>query len=200
MIRALSGTLSLLLLLTVAACGERQEAGSGGTGNQQDSESQSEGLDVGDPMRGFEAQNLDGTIFRFTEQFQGRPVLLNLWATWCGPCRAEIPELQRLHEEHSGSGFAVLGVSVDDPGARDEIRAFLEQRNVTYPNVHDPEGKVAEMFNAFAIPTSALVDRSGRIVWKKVGIIRFDDPELKNAMEQAVGREGAAADQERGAA
>lgn len=178
------------LLITLPGCGPREQsaapaAGTADPATATETTAGSGELSVGSPMRNFQLEDLEGRSFEFA-QMQGRPVLLNLWATWCGPCRAEIPELQRLHDEHEAEGFAVLGVSVDEAGSRDEIVSFLAERNVSYPNVHDPEGSVAEMFNAYALPTSVLIDRTGKIVWKKIGIIRFEDPELKKAMGVAL--------------
>lgn len=142
-------------------------------------------ITVGADMRDFTARRLDGTPFEWAEM-RGRPVLINLWATWCGPCRAEIPELQQLYEAHQAEGFAVLGVSVDDPSVVETIPGFLAEYGVTYPNVHDAEENVADMFDAYALPTSALIDRSGKVVWAKIGIIRFDDPDLKKALAAAL--------------
>lgn len=182
-LRKLTGCLFLAAAIgcTREAAVSPQESGSAAPARSAAAAEATGELQVGDPMRNFEVTNIDGTPFTFAEM-KGKPVLLNLWATWCGPCRAEIPELQRLHEEHEADGFAVLGVSVDEPGAKQEIESFLAERNVTYPNVHDPEAKVADMFNAFALPTSVLIDRNGTVVWKKIGIIRFEDPELRKAM------------------
>lgn len=173
------------------ACADREEATpppnvEGAQTATETTGEESAPLRVGSEMPAFNATRVGGGQFSWSEM-RGRPVLLNLWATWCGPCRAEIPELQRLHEEHEGEGFAVLGVSVDDPSAAAEIPKFLQEYGVTYPNVLDPEAKVAEMFNAYALPTSALIDRNGRIVWIKIGIIRFEDPELQRALATALG-------------
>lgn len=142
---------------------------------------------VGDQVGELEAQTLEGKPFRLS-QLRGKAVLVNVWATWCGPCRAEIPELQRLHDEYAARDLTVLGVSVDVAGARPDVIEFLRERDVSYPNVHDPDGVMADAFDAFALPTSILLDDSGKVVWKETGVISLDDPELLRALEVAAPR------------
>lgn len=179
---------SLLCLSFLVACAPGETAAPSGTATESATEtasSENPPISVGQQMPDFRGKQLDGTPFQFSEM-KGRPVLVNLWATWCGPCRAEIPELQELYEMHEAKGFAVLGVSVDDPSVLETIPSFLAEYNVTYPNIHDSEGQVADIFDAYAIPTSALVDRTGKVVWTKIGMIRFDDRDLRSALARAV--------------
>ena len=113
-------------------------------------------------------------------------VLLNIWATWCGPCRIEIPELEALHKKLAPEGFEVLGVSIDDPGADQIVRDFVGEQHMTYPVVLDPRGRIADMFQTTVIPTSALIDRNGKIVWMHRGLVRANDPALNAALEEAL--------------
>ena len=118
------------------------------------------------------------------EAEHGNVVFLNLWATWCGPCRFEIPELQKLQAQYASQGFKVVGVSLDESG-KEAVQQFVTEHVMTYPIALDPEGKLANVFQTTVIPTSVLIDRKGNIVWKKYGMISVDD-ELKHALEKAL--------------
>ncbi len=96
-------------------------------------------------------------------QFRGKVVLLNFWATWCPPCRKEIPDLIELHNQYGGQGFAVLGISLDEDGAR-AVRPFAAEHGINYPLLLGNEKVVADYGNFLGIPTSFLIDRGGRIV------------------------------------
>jgi cytochrome c biogenesis protein CcmG, thiol:disulfide interchange protein DsbE len=141
--------------------------------------------DVGAPMPAFEAVYLDDTKFDLAAK-RDKVVLLNVWATWCGPCRYEIPELQKLHDQYTPRGLEVIGVSVDESGA-ESVRSFVaDQKKMTYPIVLDAAGTIANLLETTVLPTSVLVDRNGKIVWKKYGAIMEGDAELKKAIEAAL--------------
>ena len=115
----------------------------------------------------FSLPNLQGDTVEFSD-FENKVVLVDFWATWCGPCRLEVPHLVDLYEEYRDRDFVVLGIALDRPGA-EVVEPFVRENNVTYPVViGNPE--VAIAFGGLtAIPTAFLVDRSGRIVKKYVG-------------------------------
>ena len=105
-----------------------------------------------------------GTVGR--EDYRGRPVLVNFWATWCGPCRKEQPALQRLAEEYEGR-VAFVGINhTDDLVA---AREYLRQYGVTYPSVFDPAGEVAFDFQIPYLPATVLVDADGELRFRLLG-------------------------------
>lgn len=138
---------------------------------------------VGSAMPAYKAELLDGQPFDVAAE-RGNVVFLNLWATWCFPCRDEIPELQKLHNEYAAQGFKVVGVSLDESG-KEAVQKFVTDNSMTYPIALDPEGKLANVFQTTVIPTSVLIDRNGKIVWKKYGRISVDE-ELMSALKSAV--------------
>ncbi|HEX3111142.1 MAG TPA: TlpA disulfide reductase family protein [Thermoanaerobaculia bacterium] len=140
--------------------------------------------DVGQAMPPYTTELLDGKKFDMAAE-RGNVVFLNLWATWCGPCRFEIPELQSLHQKYASRGFKVVGISLDDTGVGG-VKQFVSQHSMTYPVAYDPEGKIAAIFESSVLPTSVIVDRSGQIVWKKFGAVSMDDPTLKDALTKAL--------------
>lgn len=144
------------------------------------------GTDIGARMPEYSALTLDGGKWELATK-RDKVLLLNVWATWCGPCRFEIPELQAIHEKYAPQGFEVIGVSVDESGP-EAVKSFVaEQEKMTYPVVLDAEGKLANMLQTSVLPTSIIVDRDGKIVWKKYGAIMPNDQELTRAIEKAVG-------------
>ncbi|HEX6133428.1 MAG TPA: TlpA disulfide reductase family protein [Longimicrobiales bacterium] len=128
-------------------------------------------LAAGDPVPAFAAPTLAGDTLRLAA-LRGRPVLLNVWATWCPPCREEMPGLQQLHERYSGRGLNVIGVSVDSRGAEDAIDRFLQEGGYTFTILHDASDAVSREFRTIGVPETFLIDGGGRIVRRWIG--RFD--------------------------
>lgn len=142
------------------------------------------GVDVGAAMPAYQADLIDGKKFDIANE-RGNVVFLNVWATWCGPCRFEIPELQALHDKYSGQRFKVVGVSIDDTGA-DGVKKFAGEHKMTYPIAYDPQGKLADLFQTSVVPTSVVIDRNGKIVWKKFGAVSTTDQALTDALTKAL--------------
>jgi peroxiredoxin len=108
----------------------------------------------------FTLRTVDGQNLRLNEQ-RGRVVLVNFWATWCGPCRQEMPHLNRLYEKYRTSGFVALGVNVDE----DERQAagVAAKLGVKFPVLPDSDKKVSRLYDLRAMPSTVLIDRDGRV-------------------------------------
>lgn len=135
-------------------------------------------------MPAYTAKMLDGSTFDVAKE-KGNVVFLNLWATWCGPCRYEIPALQAMQDKYHGDGFKVVGVSLDESGA-DAVKSFVSEKKMTYPIALDPDGNLANLFRTTVIPTSVVIDRGGTIVWKKYGAIIGEEKSLDGAIRKAI--------------
>jgi cytochrome c biogenesis protein CcmG, thiol:disulfide interchange protein DsbE len=144
---------------------------------------------VGAPAPPYAARLLDGTPVSL-EEHRGEVVLLNIWATWCKPCREEIPALETLYQQHRGDGFLVAGVSIDQPGETERIESFAAALGATYPLWHDPDDKVSTMFLSIGVPASYLIDRQGILRWRHVGPVTADDTALGAALATALASEG----------
>jgi cytochrome c-type biogenesis protein len=142
-------------------------------------------VEVGQPAPAYSAVTATGSRTS-TASLAGRVVLLNVWATWCAPCRAEIPYLQRLHDRHQKEGLSIIGVSVDALGEDDKISAFAAEMSMTYPIWRDPDERILSDFMAIGVPASYLIDRTGVLRWKRVGIIRETDTTFTSALESAL--------------
>lgn len=130
-------------------------------------------------------KTVDGEPFDLAT-LRGQVALVNVWATWCAPCREELPELERLHQIHGGRGFSVIGVSIDRRNAIRAVRQMAADFALTYPIVFDPESEAIADWQVVGYPTSFLVDRRGTIVWRRDGLVRPDDRELSTHLEAAL--------------
>jgi thiol-disulfide isomerase/thioredoxin len=96
-------------------------------------------------------------------------VLLNIWATWCGPCRIEMPSMQRLHEQLGEKGLRIVAVSVDDPGFEAKIQAFAEEYKLTFEILHDAPARIKQQYQTTGVPETFIVGRDGRIRRRIIG-------------------------------
>jgi cytochrome c biogenesis protein CcmG, thiol:disulfide interchange protein DsbE len=117
---------------------------------------------------------------------EGEVILLNVWATWCIPCREEIPALQRLHERFGEQGLRIVGVSVDARGEEANVRDFASSFGVTYDVWLDPAEQVISTFRVIGVPNTFLIDREGIIRWKHIGPVLDDDPALLARLQEAL--------------
>lgn len=139
--------------------------------------------EVGDPMPPYTAKYLDGKPLDLASE-KGNIVLLNVWATWCGPCRFETPELQALQNQYGSKGLKVIGVSVDE-GETDAVKTFVTEEKINYAIAVDPDGRIANLVQTTVLPTSLLIDRDGKIIWRQIGAIMPNDAKLKMVLEKA---------------
>lgn len=116
-----------------------------------------------------------GDLHRLADH-RGEVVLVNFWATWCGPCREELPILEALHRELGGEGLAIVGVNVDRGGPL-RVQRFSEQQGLSFPILHDPEQRVASRYAVLGYPTTVVIDREGRIVLSLLGAWDWGHPD-----------------------
>ena len=140
---------------------------------------------VGEPARDYAATNLMGDEVALAD-LRGKVVLLNLWATWCAPCRMETPYLQAVYEEHVDQGFEIVGISMDTGDAADDVEMFVDEYAVTYTILHDPEMRGMELYRVLGLPATFLIDREGVLRWMRYGPIPEDDPDFVRALEDAL--------------
>jgi cytochrome c-type biogenesis protein len=117
---------------------------------------------------------------------RGKVVLLNVWATWCHPCRAEIPELRAIHATYKSRGLELIGVSVDHGGADEDVRQFLAEFQMAYPIWRDPDERVLSQFFVVGVPATFLIDRAGVLRWRHTGPIEPRDTSLTAAIDRAL--------------
>ncbi len=131
-------------------------------------------------------QMLDGRSVTL-DQLQGRVVLVNFWASWCPPCRAEMPGIESVYEAKRAAGFTVVGVSVDDK-APPQVAAFLHDHDLAYPVALGTRETVAAFGGVADLPTSYLIDRQGRVRYTVHGM--FAAPALRAAVDRLLAERG----------
>jgi cytochrome c biogenesis protein CcmG/thiol:disulfide interchange protein DsbE len=142
-------------------------------------------VDVGLPAPAYQTVSISGDTVSLAS-LRDKVVLLNVWATWCHPCRDEIPELREVHTRYAGQGLELVGVSVDAQGNEDAIREFMKEFRMNYPVWLDPDERVSNQFLVVGVPATFLIDRKGVLRWRKTGPIQPGDTSLVRAIESAL--------------
>lgn len=140
--------------------------------------------EMGKPLPEFALPDLKGQTIRLSD-FRGKVVVLNFWASWCPPCIAEMPSLERLHRALADKGLQVLAISVDDN--LDDVVQFKEHYQLTFPILHDKARKASEALLTFKYPETYVVDREGNLAWKVIGPIDWVSPEAIHNFVQMLG-------------
>lgn len=148
--------LTLMTVMIVQAIGTDE--------NKDQNASNSTGLSVGLKAPDFELENLTGEKIKLSD-FQGKKVMLNFWATWCPPCKAEIPDMQKFHLEE-GDDIVILAINID---TENDVAGFAKQMNVTFPILLDKQNNVNKVYQIISIPTSYFIDEKGLIQNKHIG-------------------------------
>lgn len=130
----------------------------------------------------FEIENLAGGKTGL-EDYKGKIVLLNFWATWCMPCRAEMPGMETIWQKYKDQGLVIAAVSVDE-GSRGRIETFSKLFDLSLPILLDPESKVSDLYKVSNMPTSFLIDRDGKIISRIVGTDDWTSPEAIQLVEK----------------
>ncbi len=125
-------------------------------------------------LEDYSVQTMGGVTSKLSDQ-RGKIVLLNFWATWCPPCRAEMPAIEALWKRTKDKGLTVMGVSVGEDPAK--VRDFITSQGYSYPIFVDPSGALGTAFGASAIPTTYILDKTGAAIAGKVGGSPYDSPE-----------------------
>ena len=125
-------------------------------------------IELGSEAPDFTAVTVDSAPrLKSLSDYRGQVVMVNVWATWCLPCRVEMPSIEALHQAYADKGFKVLAVSVDDPGHGETIRAFVRQYKLTFEILHDPEKKIVEQYDILGYPETFIIGRDG-VIRKKL--------------------------------
>jgi peroxiredoxin len=129
-------------------------------------------ITLGSRAPSFEAVTVDtSAVKRTLADYRGKVVLLNIWATWCGPCIIEMPTLQALHREFKDTDLRVVAVSIDQPGMDGAIREFIDKLGLTFDVLHDTDGDITRDYQATGYPETFVIGRDGVIRKKVIGAV-----------------------------
>ena len=146
-----------------------------------------EGVDVGRRVPDYRTVRLgteDSVSLR--RLADGRVTLVNIWATWCVPCRAEMPAMEQLYREFGPKGFQIIAVSIDE-GNPDDVASFVKELGITFDILHDKTADIQRVFQTTGVPESFLLDRKGVIVNKRIGEHPWNSPSSKRLVAELLG-------------
>ncbi len=166
----------LAAVLLIVACGSRaanEEVVATGLANLAEAttrgvDNAQRGLERGQLAPDFSMQFSDGKQIRLSD-WQGQPVVLNFWATWCAPCREEMPEFVAAYQRYQEDGLVIVGVNAQETAT--QAAGFMKQFNMTFPVALDTRGDVQQLYNVRGLPTSVFIDREGRISERWAGLL-----------------------------
>ena len=138
-------------------------------------------IEKSQPAIDFNLKNLEGDDITLSS-FQGKVVFLNFWATWCPPCRGEMPSIQKLHEKMQDRDFIILAVSIGEK--ENAVKNFIEKNNYTFPVLLDPDNQAAQDYDISGIPTTLLVDKEGKVVFRETGSRNWASTEIIEQIEE----------------
>jgi peroxiredoxin len=151
----------ILCVVILAACTRKEEAKPALEGN---------------PAPDFTARDLSGHETRLSD-LKGKVVLVNFWATWCPPCRSEVPSMANLNRIMAGKPFQMLALSIDKEG-KEAVQAYFARTGVTLPALLDSDGAIGKLYGITGVPETFIVDRKGVILKKVVGALDWTAPEV----------------------
>lgn len=131
----------------------------------------------------FTLKSYSGKNIKLSE-YRGQVVLLNFWASWCGPCRTEMPLLENIHQKYKKLGFTVMGVNVEEDNAK--AKNIVKDNKLTFPILFDTENKVSELFQVSAMPSTIIIDRSGNMRYLHKGYKPGDEAEYAKWIKKLV--------------
>jgi peroxiredoxin len=139
------------------------------------------------PAPDIDLATLDDGRFRLSD-YRGKVVLINFWATWCAPCRREMPGMERLWRHFQDKGLVIVGISADT-GKHSEIAKFVDKLKLSFPIALDPDGQVRTIYEVTGLPFSYLIGRDGRISGRIIGVRDWEESEAVDLIELLLGRE-----------
>jgi peroxiredoxin len=142
-------------------------------------------VELGSKAPGFTATTLDSVPKQKTlADYRGQVLMLNVWATWCLPCRVEMPSIEALNKAYGPKGLKIVAVSIDDPGTEPAIRAFAQQYGLTFEILHDAQGKITEAYDITGYPETFIVGKDGVIRKKLMSATDWNSPEARALVDR----------------
>jgi cytochrome c biogenesis protein CcmG, thiol:disulfide interchange protein DsbE len=142
-------------------------------------------VELGTKAPDFRAYTLDSIPKeRSLADYRGKVLMINVWATWCLPCRVEMPSIEALDKDYARKGLKIVAVSIDDPGTDSTIRAFAKQYGLTFEILHDPQGKISEAYDITGYPETFIVGKDGVIRRKLMSATNWNSPDARALVDR----------------
>jgi len=170
--RTLLSITLLAILVLIASCDQDTGAVRSNTENQV--------------AKTFTLESLEGDEEISLEDFKGKPIVVNFWATWCGPCKQEMPFFEKTWKEYKDKEVVFIGIDVMDD--KDNAQEFIEKLGISYTNLYDPSGKTSNSYGVVALPATFFIDKNGDIAVKHYGSFLGKDAEkaFKSYLEDII--------------
>ncbi len=133
------------------------------------------------PAVDFQLPNLSGVDVKLSD-YRGQVVFLNFWATWCGPCRSEMPSMEKVYNELKNEGFVILAVDLAEDNKT--VQSFVDELGITFPVVLDQSGEVGGAYDARSIPTTYIIGRDGNILGRAIGVRPWEEDSYKDLFRE----------------
>jgi len=146
-------------------------------------------VEVGSKAPDFRAGALAGSATRTLADYKGQVVLLNVWATWCAPCRVEMPSIENLYREFGPQGLKVVAISIDEAGP-DVVREFIRERGFSFEVLLDPSRSIERIYQTTGVPESFVLNRDGVIVKKVIGAAEWDSAVNRDLIRRLLAQKG----------
>jgi peroxiredoxin len=146
-------------------------------------------VEVGSKAPDFRAGALTGSATKTLADYQGQVVLLNVWATWCAPCRVEMPSIEHLHQEFGPQGLKVVAISIDEAGP-DVVREFVRERGLSFEILLNPSRSIERIYQTTGVPESFVLNRDGVIVKKVIGATEWDSAVNRDLIRRLLAQKG----------
>jgi cytochrome c biogenesis protein CcmG/thiol:disulfide interchange protein DsbE len=142
-------------------------------------------VELGTKAPDFAAFTLDSVPReKHLSDYRGQVLMINVWATWCLPCRVEMPSIEALNKSYAQKGLKIVAVSIDDPGTDAGIRAFIKQYGLSFEVLHDPKGAIADLYDVTGYPETFIVGRDGVIRKKLMSATDWNSPDARALMDR----------------
>jgi cytochrome c biogenesis protein CcmG, thiol:disulfide interchange protein DsbE len=142
-------------------------------------------VELGTKAPDFHAYTLDSVPReKDLADYRGKVLMINVWATWCLPCRVEMPSIEALNKAYAPKGLKIVAVSIDDPGTDSTIRGFAKQYGLTFEILHDPQGKISEAYDITGYPETFIIGKDGIIRRKLMSATNWDSPDARSLVDR----------------
>ncbi len=145
-------------------------------------------LGIGSTAPEFVVNQLDEEGTASLSDYKGNVVMLNIWATWCAPCRAEMPSMQKLHEEFAPKGLKIVAVSIDDENSVSSIRSFIKDYGLSFTVLHNPSGDIQRTYQTTGVPETIIIGKDGKIRTKVSGAVDWHSDANRKLIESLINR------------
>ncbi len=160
--------------------GARIELGANAPGIGEQSEAT---VAAGSRAADFKLETLDGETVSL-ESLRGKVIFLNVWATWCGPCREEMPSMQTLYDDFKANKDFVMLAASQDTSGRSAVASYVKKNGYRFTILLDPENKISETYDVSGVPETFIINRKGQIVAHHMGAFDWSRPDVKDALQQ----------------